>query len=181
MSAALDDPEYYGHVEADPADRRLSVRFSKEAKLDHQKTEAEGREVYKEVEYIRILIPGDKTLSVFRPVQPSDKQRFPDQYRAFKAREGQAIQGTPLVGWPLITEAQRKELEYFNIYTVEQLAGVADGYVAGMMGVQALKQAASKFLETIDKNAPVVALQKELEKQGAQIASIIGEKSKSSK
>lgn len=166
MNEALEDPQVnYQNFEQDPADRRLNVRFSVQAKLDRIKTDAEGREIYKDVEYVRILIPGDKTLSVFRPVMPSDKVRFSEQYRAFKAQKGERLVGTALAGWPMITEAQRKELEYFNVFTVEQLAGMADTYAAGMMGIQQLKQAATKFLQTIETNAPTIKLQKELEKR----------------
>lgn len=166
MNDVLDDPQVnYQNFEQDPADRRLNVRFSVQAKLDRQKTDEAGREIYKDVEYIRILIPGDKTLSVFRPVMPSDKIRFSEQYRVFRAQKGERLVGTALAGWPMITEAQRKELEYFNVFTVEQLAGMADTYAAGMMGIQQLKQAATKFLQTITDNAPTIKLQKELEKR----------------
>lgn len=170
IGVGLDEPVVFGdQFQSDPYDRRLSVRFSLETKLDQVKTDAEGREVYKDVEYVRILIPGDKTLNIFRPVQASDKARFGDQYRAFKAQQGQTLQGTPLAGWPMITPAQRKELEYFNVFTVEQLAGMSDNYATGMMGVQQLKQAATQFLKNIETNAPSIKFQKELEKRDGEI------------
>ena len=172
---ALTVEEFTGlNDETDPADRRLVARFSVQAKLDWGKTQEANppREVYKEVEYVTILIPGDKTLSVHRPVQPSDKVRFAQQYRAFKAQKGQPMVGTPLAGWPLITEGQRKELEYFNIMTVEALAGVADNYASNMMGVQQLKQAAQKFLEAKQDNAPIAFMTKQLEERDSQLAAM---------
>ncbi len=174
MEASLGDiPEIsYSQYQADPAERRLVVRFSTQAKLDRVATEADkdGREHYKDVDYITILVPGDKTSAIHRPVQPTDKVRFSEAYRAFKAQKGQTLIGTPLAGWPMITEAQRKELEYFNVFTVEQLAGMADGYASAMMGVQQLKQAAIKFLQVKSEDASSVKVAKMLEERDNQIA-----------
>ena len=154
------------------ADRRLVVRFHYEARIDAQATEREGREICKQVEFVTILIPGDKTLNITRRATPADRSRFPMQYQAFKNGAAEALTGTPLVGWPLITESQRKELEYFNIRTVESLANVADTFAGNMMGVQALKQTASKYLETAKSAAPAIKLQKELELRDSQISAM---------
>lgn len=153
-------------------DRRLVVRFSLESKLDQTASDKEGRPVYKEVEYVTILVPGDKTLTVHRPVQPSDKARFGIQYSAFKANQGDKLVGTPLHGWPLVTPSQRKELEYFNIRTVEALAEVADGYASNMMGMQQLKQAAQKYLENANKTQPIALLTRQLEERDARLKAL---------
>jgi uncharacterized coiled-coil protein SlyX len=158
--------------EAHDADRSLVVRFTMEARPDHEKSAEAGRAVYRDREYISILIPGDKTLSVFRPTIPSDKNRFPRQYAAFKNSQGEAVIGTPLIGWPQVTEAQRKELEYFNIRTVEALANVADGFASNMMGVQALKQAAQKFIAQSKDSAIVNKLNTELAQRDTLLATM---------
>lgn len=147
------------------ADKRLVVRFSMQPRLDSNKTAEEGREIFRECEFVTILIPGDKTLNVHRPVQASDKQRFPLQYQAFKNKTSEVIIGTPLSAWPLVNDSQRRELEYFNIRTVEQLANVADSFAGNMLGVHALKQQATKYLESSKDNAQNVKLQKALEEQ----------------
>lgn len=153
-------------------DKRLSVRFSLQPRLDSKATEVEGREIYKEVEFVTILIPGDKTLSVHRPIMPVDRARFPLQYQHFKSTQGVALVGTPLAGWPLLTEGQRKELDYFNIRTVEQLANVADGLAGSMMGIMGLKDQAQKFLSASKDSAPTVRLMKELEQRDNQISAL---------
>jgi hypothetical protein len=124
------------------------------------------------VEYVHILIPGDKTLSVFRPVMPSDKARFSVQYAKWAQNRGESQFGTPLAGWPNLTESQRKELAYFNIHTVEQLAGVADNFAGQMMGVQQLKQSAQKYLDASKERAPTLKLLKELEQRDNAIAAM---------
>lgn len=159
-------------AEAHDADRSLVVRFTLEARPDAEKSVEAGRAIYRDREYISILIPGDKTLSVFRPTIPSDKNRFPRQYAAFKNSQGESIIGTPLIGWPQVTEAQRKELDYFNIRTVEQLANVADGFASNMMGVQALKQAAQKFIAQSKDSAIVNKLNTELAQRDTLLATM---------
>lgn len=157
-------------------DRGLVVRFSMGTRLDSAKTAEAGREIYREVEYVTILIPGDKLVSpVHRPVQASDKSRFPAQYAAFKnsqSQSGTSITGTPLTAWPVVSPAQRKELEYLNIVTVEQLAAVSDGSAQNLVGLQGLKQLAQKFIEASKSAAPLVALQKELETRDNAIAAL---------
>lgn len=160
------------------ADRSLSVRFSMQSRIDHQATEREGRPIHKDVEFITILIPGDKTLTINRPVRKSDMARFPTQYAAFKAQRGAIVTGTPLSGWPLITESQRRELEYFNIVTVEQLAEVNDSFAGTMMGVHQLKQAAQRYISAAKEKAPLVQFTKAMEERDAQIAALQDQLSK---
>jgi predicted RecB family nuclease len=88
------------------------------------------------------------------------------------------VTGTPLSGWPLITDSQRRELEYFNIVTVEQLADVNDSFAGTMMGVHQLKQAAQRYIAAAKEKAPAIHLTKELESRDAQIAQLQDQLSK---
>lgn len=154
------------------ADRSLSVRFSMQSRIDQTATEKEGRPIHKDVEFVTILIPGDKTLTINRPVRKSDMARFPTQYASFKAARGAVVTGTPLSGWPLITESQRRELEYFNIVTVEQLADVNDSFAGTMMGVHQLKQAAQRYISAAKERVPALQLTKELAERDTQIKAL---------
>ena len=154
------------------ADRRLVVRFSLQPRIDSKRTEEEGHECYREVEFVTILIPGDKTLTVNRPVMASDRNRFPQQYAAFKNKKGEALIGTPLSAWALVNDGQRRELEYFNIRTVEQLADVSDGFAGNMMGVHALKAQAQRYMAASKEAAPTIKLMKELEQRDNSIAAL---------
>jgi hypothetical protein len=170
------DIESFGMTDTKQAemDRGLHVRFSMGTRLDSAKTAEAGREIYREVEYVTIIIPGDKLVSpVHRPVQASDRARFPAQYAAFKnAQNGQSVTGTPLSAWPIVSPAQRKELEYLNILTVEQLASVSDASAQNLVGLHGLKEMAKKFIEASKSAAPLVALQKELESRDSAIAAL---------
>lgn len=168
----LSNDDFVMESDTNEADRRLVVKFSYQPRLDRTKTEAEGREVFRDVEYVTILIPGDKSLTVHRPILPADRNRFPTQYRAWMNKRGEVLTGTPLAGWPLVTDGQRRELEYFHIRTVEQLAEVADGFAANMMGVQQLKQAAQRYIASAKDKAPAIAMAKELADQDAKITAL---------
>jgi hypothetical protein len=120
-------------------DAGLYVEFRKEpVHMEFLSTEA-GRPIYEDRDFIKLYVPGDKTKVVDRPVKlevwgdvPSDPQRFPRQWEAFKSGNAAAMTGTPLTEWPLITGAQRAMLAAANIHTLEQLAAVHDGALDGL-------------------------------------------------
>lgn len=154
-------------------DKRLFVTFSYEPRLDQEATAAAGYNKYKDIPYVTIRIPGDKTLAVHRPIMPSDKHRFPQQYAAFASNTpNELAAGTPLTLWPSLTPSQVKELEYFNIKTVEQLAAMPDSGGGQLMGVQAMKRAAKAYIEAAKSQAPLLAVQKELETRDNEIAAL---------
>lgn len=154
------------------ADRRLNVRFTMEPRIDHIKTAETGETHYRSLEFVTILIPGDKTLSVHRPVMPSDKVRFQQRYEIFKKNQSNPIIGTPLAGWPFIAPGQVKDLEYMNTRTVEELAGMSDVAVQNMSGLLSLRQKAQKFLEAQKDNSGLVKLTAELEQRDNTIAAM---------
>lgn len=163
----------YPGTQASDDDKRLFVTFSQEARLDKRATVQDGINRYKNVEFITIRIPGDKTVSIHRPVVASDKVRFPLQYAAFKNSTGAAVVGTPLTMLLGITPARAKELEYFNVRTVEQLAAMPDGVGgAQMMGIQSLRQAAQAFVAAQKEQAPLLKVQAELTERDNQIAAL---------
>ena len=119
------------------------------------------------MEWIDIRIPGNRDNVVCRPARDKDKQRFPRHYAAFQQRiagKEEKIVGTPLSAWPYegLTPARVKELDFFNIRTVEQLATTSDNAGAKLPGFQAMKQAAKLYLETASKQAPVNAMNKRI-------------------
>ncbi|KPK73368.1 MAG: hypothetical protein AMJ84_02370 [Acidithiobacillales bacterium SM23_46] len=142
----------------------MLVKFFVDAVKDDVATAKEGRPIFKEVEMIDIRIPGSKDNIVVRPVRPKDIDRFPRHYAAFKQRtQGESVVGTPLEQWPLLTKAQVEELKFFNIRTVEQLAGAPDSTGQKFMGFNGLKQKATDFIAAAQGSAPFIALREENE------------------
>lgn len=165
----------YGMTDAafnrgDKADERLLVQFSMYSHPDREETAKQGRPIFKEVPYVMIMVPGDKESIVHRPAWEKDYQRFPRQYQAFQNKKAQeSVAGTPLRAVTFLTLGQVKELEYFNCYTVEQLANISDAHASKFMGIQKLKQAANDYLTAAKEVAPLTAIRAEIESKQSQL------------
>lgn len=153
-------------------DQALFVRFRMHPRKDEAETKAQGRPIYRNVEYVSISSPGDKFNQVDRPARQPDKQRFRRQYRAFKENQEDAGSGTPLSKWPLVDAAQVAELKHFNVHTVEQLAMMPDGNIPNVGNISHLKRHAVDYLEVAKGNAPLVKMRAELETRDALLAAM---------
>jgi hypothetical protein len=109
-------------------DDALAVRFFMLPERDEVKSAQEGRPIYHDIEMVEILIPGSRD-KLHRKVNDLDKQRFRTRYEKFKQSITNQIEGTPLNQFPFISVAEIKELEYFNVFTGEQLALIPDGNI----------------------------------------------------
>ena len=148
-------------------DQYLAVRFFLKSKQNAEKSEAAGRPIYEDVEYIEIMQPGNKDSIIVRPATSIDKGRFPEHYSKWKARTSdneQQLVGTPLTEWAGVTRAQADELSFFNIKTVEQLANMADANTGQMMGLLGLKEKAARYLDSSADQA-VISKMKDLEEE----------------
>lgn len=142
-------------------DERLAVKMYVKSMRDSDASEKEGRPIYRDVDYIEIRVPGSRD-GVARRITEGDKQRFPRHYAAFKLRVETPLEGTPLKEWGVISRSMAEELAFFNIKTVEQLAGLNDGHAQHFQGIQEFKRKAVAWLETTKENASVAKMQAEL-------------------
>jgi hypothetical protein len=159
-------------------DDQLLVRFYQRTEPDVAETEKQGRPIYKEVDFIEIHQPGNKDSVIDRKAYPVDIERFARHYEAYKARtkgDGVHIEGTPLVEWPGITRSQAEELKFFNVYSVEQLAGMSDSNAQNIMGIQSLKAAAKLWLEKAS-DKQLQEAQDEIAQLKAQMAELMAAK-----
>lgn len=138
--------------EGNKADEKLHVTFMMHPHPDPEATAREKRPIFAEKEYIRIIVPGDKTTVVFRPVWEMDKQRFPRHYAQFKRGQTEQVVGTPLSIVPFLNKAQVEELAYFGIKTVEQLAAMPDSGSGAVPAFHTLKKQAAQFVEAASGN-----------------------------
>lgn len=108
---------------------QVGVGFGMVPEQSKKKSEA-GYPVYKDVEYVQIVIPGDKNSLYRQPATDQHKKRFPMAYAAFLAREKKPVlEGMPIEQWPQVTRSEALTLKAANIPTVEALAAVHDGHV----------------------------------------------------
>lgn len=153
----------------------LHVEFYIEAVKQDFLSEQEGRPIYKDTEFVKILIPGDKNYSAERVATENDKQRFALEYARFKnglKEEEQAI-GTPLKVWPSMTRSMVKEFASFNVHTVEQLASMSDtAKQAFGMGALEWSRKARAFLDVAGNSADAERYATENEALKQQIADL---------
>lgn len=144
------------------ADNSLHVEF--------YKSQEEG---YKDVPFVRIHIPGDKTTVIDQPVREDHKERFVRQWLYFqmKNNEGAEVYGTMLSKWNAddpkeFDKFQMEELQILKYQTVEQVSTSTDAQLqrVGMSGF-ALRDKARAYLARQNQTAASTALedaQKEL-------------------
>jgi len=146
-------------------DEKNPVQFYMGSRLDDAKTEAEGRPIYKDEEFIRIFNSKDNIIE--RPIRPTDLQRWPRQYQAWKltGESTPGAAGTRLEHWPQMTRAQVDELKYFKIFTVEQLADIPDSVCGQIPSVVKLKGLAKTYVAVAQGSLNVQQFQSELEKR----------------
>lgn len=163
-------------------DGRMYAVFFMDVVKDDGQSELQGRAIFRDAEFIRIVAPGDKSNIVVREARDGDKQRFHRQYEMFKRGEKEQVVGTPLSQWPQITRAMAEEFKALGIMTVEHLADLRDDVKLKVGGAMNLSEMAKKWLaaasgrhEEIDnlqaQNADLLqrlaALEQQVNPQGA--------------
>ena len=157
------------------ADSRLAVQFYKRSVKQDIASDEAGRPIFKEFDFIRIMIPGDNLTEIDTYAQESHKQRFPRQWAHYQNQVAnhQDIIGTPLDQWPQVTRSQAEELRGLKFHTVESIANCSDqqlqriGMVAGMsphnfrLKAKAFLNLATDSAEVAQREAELQALKEE--------------------
>lgn len=129
------------------AESNLFVTFFIEAVEIKAESEKQGRPVYRDVPFIKIVVPGDVNNIIERKASKEDELKFPKAWARFKAEESDVLEGTPLEQWPQMSRSLVKESKFFEIHTVEQLANLSDINVSRMgMGYMELRNKAKAYL-----------------------------------
>ena len=157
------------------ADARLAVQFYKKSVKQDDESNAAGRPIFKEFDFVRIMIPGDNLTEIDTYAQESHKARFPRQWAHYQNQVAnhENIVGTPLEQWPQITRSQAEELRGLKFHTVESIADCSDqqlqriGMVAGMsphnfrLKAKAFLNLATDSAEVAQREAELQALKEE--------------------
>lgn len=151
-------------------DERLAVRFFKKAARDDVASTADGVMRFKEVDYIQIMVPGDRDNIIIRPAGEGDKRRFAKQYEDWQRNEkGEQLLGTPLELWGRLSLPQIEEMRYIGVRSVEQLAELNDSAMLKMPGAVEMKRKAAAFIAAQKEEAPMRKMQAELEQRDTKI------------
>lgn len=156
-------------------DKKLHVRFYARPEMNAAKSRDAGRPIYEEVDFVEIMVPGDKHSVIDRLVRNLDKRRFSRQWAAYKEGRADQQSGTPLTSLPFMSGSKAEEYKFFNIVTAEQLAAAADGSSAAqaIMGFNGDKQKANAYLQMAAGNAPILKMQQSLEEKDNQISAMM--------
>ena len=152
------------------ADARLAVQFYKKSVKQEDSSIEAGRPIFKEFDFVRIMVPGDNLTEIDTYAQESHKARFPRQWAHYQNQMGshEDFVGTPLEQWPQITRSQAEELRGLKFHTVESIADCSDqqlqriGMVAGM-SPHNFRQKAKAFLNLANDSAEVAQREAELQ------------------
>ena len=141
---------------------------------------------YKDVPFVRIMVPGDKTNIIEQPVREHHKERFIRQWLYFQSKndDGQVI-GTLLGAWNKdcpedFSEHQMAELQILKFQTVEQVATATDAQLQRIgMGAAGLRERARAYLTSknrAENNSELVKTRSELDELKAQMALLMAQR-----
>ena len=138
---------------------------------DHWVVEPAGRPIYTNIEWVRIIAPGNRNNIIERPLDEVDRKRFAKRYSNWKTRsDTAALVGTPLSEVPFVDAARRQELAFFNIHTAEQLVELPETVAQQFMGMHTLQARVKHWLEGTSGNAHIEKLAQEAKAKDAEIS-----------
>lgn len=159
-----------GPVALPTRNQNIIPKFEKRYIQNEARSREEGRPVFDEREVISFIIGGDSKSAPEQRVTDEIRQRFPEEYAAFKRGEEIAQSGTPLEMWPWLNTAQVKHLKYLNVFSVEQLAEGGEKLAGSLgMGGRTLVSQAQAWLETAKNGAVPTRLVEENESLKAEV------------
>lgn len=141
----------------------LLVRFRYEPQHMAFESQKQGHPIYQDIEVVEIIPIGDNKTVVVREVTEEDRSRFPDEYKRFKdGVGGHLTKGTPLEQWPFMRPAQIKMLQFYNCFSVEDLAGLSDTSIQAMgPGTRDLVKQAMAYLEKAKDGSAITRIHQE--------------------
>jgi hypothetical protein len=115
-------------------------------------TKIQGRPVFENVPYVKIMVPGDAYTVISEVMNDGHRDRWPQLSVAFDAKQTGLQSGTPIEEMSILTRVEVATLRAIGIVSVEMLAAYPDTKLS-MMGVQrGMRDRAQEWL----KGAPQV-------------------------
>ncbi len=141
-------------------DAALIVEFFVDKKLMGAKSEAAGKPVYEDREYVKIMIKGQDKQIVVQEVQKTHKERFPIAYLRFTQNKPLPVVGTPIEMMPGVGPSLAHQLKGMNLRTIEDVANITDESVMQSIGMGArdlVKRARAWLEQTSEKSLTLQA------------------------
>lgn len=154
-------------------------QFKVKAVQNAAKSQKQGRPIFDDLEVVEVRYAGNRnTVSVFpahafarwvmddggNQVKQTYAERWPEQYKRFKAKQQQVADGTPIDELSFLTAARRSELKALSIYTAEALAALDGQNLKNLgQGGRDLKNQAQAYIDNARGTADVVAMAAQIE------------------
>lgn len=145
-------------------DKELVVTFYMKSVRDVAQTRASSLPIFKDVEYVKIMRPGEQLNIIDRPAEDHDRARFARQYHLFVDKKAQVPEGTPIdllfPNNPSIADSLRAR----GVFTVQQCANLTAHAIDSIgMGGQEYVNRAKKYIEYAASGDNYIKMQAELD------------------
>jgi hypothetical protein len=137
-------------------------------------SEAHGRPIHKDVDFVRITNPGsrDEFVSMaekFCKQNPNDRE-VRERYLAWKESEKKnKITGTPLSALTFMSKSDVADLNCLNIFSVEQLIDLPESAHHRIMGAKTMIAKATAYLQAAKDQSYVTKMAADLEERDHRI------------
>lgn len=134
---------------------RSYVQFYRRALQNNFESEQQGRPVFDEFDFVKVMVPGQDKSITDRKVTDADKVRWTQQWQSYLQGREQVAAGTPLSEWPQLAVSDVARLQSLHIHTVEALAELTDEGCqrVGPGSVELRKRAQYWLSESVPKSA----------------------------
>jgi hypothetical protein len=160
----------YAVATSGPKDDKLIVGFYRRSELNKFKSKEQGKAVHEGRDFVKIQHPGETLNIVDRPVQDSDKQRWPRQWAAYAAGKRDVPDGVPIdLLFPSKPEVAAT-MRGYNIHTVEQLSNLSGSAIDTVgMGAQDWVNAAKRYMDQANRGVNYHQFEKAMADKDAEL------------
>jgi hypothetical protein len=149
--SAVDAPQFYSEnmfgSRLNEQDAKLIVSFFPRVLRDNFKSKEAGRPIHYTVDFIQIVVPGDRLRVVEREASDYDKERFAAKWAMYKAGKQEEVKGTLLTTWGVMSPNIAADYSAMGVKTVEQLADADELLITNLgMGGRDWKTRAQAYL-----------------------------------
>ncbi len=147
-------------------------QFFMDSVQDGLASESAGRPIFKDIERVKILMPGNQLNAPVHNVTDVHRQRWPEAYKAFKEGYEVAVDGTPLEQWNILTKSQVYELKGMHLRTVEDVARIPDNVLTQIPFGRRIREEAAAYLDDAAASALTTKLSAENDRMNSRLAEL---------
>jgi len=165
-----DSQQIVGLARYGGGDKSMVVVFYMHPEHQPGESAAKGRQIFKDVVYVRIQPPGERLNIIDRPATESDAKRWPLQWAAFKQNQMQVPDGTPIEQLYPDKPSIAATLRAYGVHTIEMCADLSGNAIDNIgMGCQTYVNDAQKYIALSNKGVSSTEMRREIEKRDREI------------